>query len=161
MNRAHHRVIGVAALAAGFVIVAGVPSADAQVPGCDRAKTFLDERKTLVAAINGIDKKSGKMDARQACGAFGKLAKNGEDTVKWMEANKAWCQIPGPFIDNIKQDNERATEIRGKACDVATKQAAMEKKMREQQKQGAQGSMQQQLGGGGLTGELKIPKGAL
>lgn len=149
-----------AAALTGLIVAAGALPAQAQVPGCEKIKVLLDDRKSLVSAVHNLPKKEGKMNATAACGAFGKLTKNGDETIKWAEANRAWCQIPDQFIQGIKKDNERAGTIRGQACEVAAKQAAMEKKMREgAASAGPQGGGQ--FGGGGLTGEIRIPKGAL
>ena len=82
------------------------------------------------------------------------LVTNGTTAVKWLEANKDWCQIPDPVVENIKQDHARAVDLRGKACKAAAQQAAMEKKAKE-------GGSSGLLGGDGLTGSYRMPQGAL
>lgn len=142
-----------ATLAAGLVL-AGAAPAQAQSSSCEQGGKLLTERKNIIQQINKLGK---KLDASSACAAFGKLVNNGSAAVKWIEANKDWCSIPDTFLQGMKSDHEKATSLRTKACHAAAQQAAMQKKARQAQ-QGAGGGL---LGGPGLTGEYKIPQGAL
>ncbi|GGC67486.1 hypothetical protein GCM10010994_27610 [Chelatococcus reniformis] len=136
--------------------------AQAAAPGCEKIRGYLEERKNLVGRIQGMSKGGKKLDARKACGIFGQLANNGVTMIKWLESNKAWCQIPDQFIGGIKQDNVKAVTIRGQACKVAAQMETMEKRARQQAAQGGgAGGPSGPLGGPGLTGEIKIPQGAL
>ncbi len=143
---------------AGFAGLAGAAllcsMAPAQASPCQEVGTHLNERKSLVDAIQKLSGKNKKMDAKAACAAFGKLVTNGNVTIKSAELNKDWCQIPDQLIESIKADHEKITKIRGQACGAAAKQAELEKKAREGQAGGL-------LGGGGLEGSYKIPQGAL
>lgn len=146
---------------AGFTAVALAAAllplpAQAQSASCQELGTHLTERKSLVESIQKLGGGKGKpIDAKAACSAFGKLVANGTTTLKWAESNKDWCQIPDQFVEGIKTDHEKVTKIRGQACTAAAKQAEM-------QKNAAQGGGPQGLlGGEGLEGSFKIPKGAL
>jgi len=101
------------------------------------------------------------MDPKFACAAFGQLVTNGTGLMKWMNTNKDWCQVPETFANGIKADHERASTMRGKACQVAAQQVQMEKRARQQAGQGGQGQGNTLLGGGGLEGSYKMPQGAL
>ena len=79
------------------------------------------------------------------------LVTNGETGLKWIEANKDWCQIPDQFAQSFREDHDKMKKLRGEACKIAAKAAQMEKEARR-------GS---NPFGGGLTGEYKIPQGAL
>jgi hypothetical protein len=137
------------------MLVAAGP-ASAQV--CQEGAKLIQERQTIVQQLNKAGGKDKKLDPRMACGAFGKLLANGEQSLKWIETNKDWCQIPDQVADNLKQEHEKVKEIRGQACQAAAKIAQMEKQARQQQQK------QQQSNnpfGGGLTGQYKVPQGAL
>lgn len=145
--------LALAVLAAGFAVSAA-SSALAQSASCQEFGKTLEQRKGLVQKLQSLGSKNKKMDPKAACSMFGQLVANGDGAVKWLEANKDWCQIPDPFIENIKADHVRAQDLRGKACKAAAQQAAMEKKAKE-------GAGPALLGGGGLTGSYRMPQGAL
>lgn len=154
-------LVGLAALVG--MVLAG--PALAQSASCEQGGKLLSERKSIIAQINSHGK---KIDAKTACGIFGKLVTNGAATVKWVDANKDWCSIPDSFVEGMKGDHAKATDLRSKACSVVAKQAELEKKARQQAAKQAQsgggnggGGGGGLLGGPGLTGESKIPQGAL
>jgi hypothetical protein len=145
--------------AAGIFVIAPFAAAPAlaQSSGCQDAQKFLTERQSLIQQINKLGGKDKKIDPRRACSIMGKLVANGEVGVKWLDANKDWCQVPDQFATNFREDHDRSKDMRKQACEAAAQLTALEKKAREAQKQ-------QQSGNpfaGGLTGEYKIPKGAL
>jgi hypothetical protein len=144
-----------ALLATGALLVATAP-ASAQV--CQEGAKLIRERQTIVQQLNKAGGKDKKLDPRMACGAFGKLVANGEQSLKWLETNKDWCQIPDDVAQNLKQEHDKVKDIRTQACQAAAKFEQMQKQARQQQQQ-------QQQGGnpfaGGLTGQYKIPQGAL
>jgi len=146
---------GLAGLALAGLVGASGP-AQAQSSTCQQLGPQMLERKSLVEAIQKLSGKNKKMDAKEACAAFGKLAANGTAMLKWTEVNKDWCQVPDHFVEGIKNDHEKVMKIRGQACGVAAKQTELEKKARSGP--GAPGGL---LGGEGLEGTYKIPKGAL
>ncbi|WP_246505343.1 hypothetical protein [Microvirga antarctica] len=156
----HIRSSIAAALVAAGVLVAA--PAFAQSSDCQEAQKFLGERQSLIQQINklGGGGKKKTVDPRAACGIFTKLVNNGSAGVKWIAANKDWCQVPDQFATNFSDDHKRAVEMKGKACDAAAKMAQMEKQAREGAKSGGGGGGGL-LGGGGLTGTYSMPKGAL
>lgn len=145
-----------AGLAAASLLSAA-ETAFAQAAGCQDGQKFMTERKALSEQLQKAGGKDKKLDPRIACTLFGKLQTNGESGLKWIEANKDWCQIPDQFAQNFKTEHAKVKELHGQACKVAAQFTEMQKKARQQQ--------QQQRGsnpfGGGLTGEYSIPKGAL
>ena len=147
-------MLALAAMAALASSVAGSPGALAQASAnCGEIQRLLLQRKTLTEGLQ--TGKGRKIDAKVACTKFGQLVTNGQAVVKWVDANKDWCQIPDAFAQGIKADHARAMTIRGQACGVAAKQAQMEKQAREG------GGSSGLLGGGGLEGPTTLPKGAL
>jgi hypothetical protein len=153
------RITVIAALA---VVVAGTTGpALAQGTGCGDIQKTLAERKELVAKANASSntKKGSKMTAAEACGLFGKLVSNGSSGLKWIDANKEWCSIPESFAQGFKADHAKVTALRTKICSIASQQAVMEKRARQQAEAGGGGGGL--LGGPGLTGSYKVPQGAL
>jgi|tagenome__1003787_1003787.scaffolds.fasta_scaffold20630629_2 hypothetical protein len=148
-----------AGLAAAGLLAASGPAL-AQAAGCQDAQKFMTERKGLSEQLQKAAGKDKKLDPRMACTLFGKLQTNGETGMKWIEANKDWCQIPDQFAQNFKAEHDKIKELKGQACKAAAQFSEMEKKVRQQQQQ-----QQQQKGGnpfgGGLTGQYSVPKGAL
>lgn len=128
----------------------------AQASSCGDLQGLLLERKSIADSLSAGGKKK-QIDAKVACAAFNRLVQNGAKFMKWMDANKDWCQVPDSFVESIKADHGKAQSIRGKACTVAAKQMQMEK----QAKQGGGGGGSGLLGGGGLSGSTALPQGAL
>jgi len=152
----HIRPTFLAALAA-LGIFASAP-ASAQSSACQDGQKILLERQEIikqVTALTGGGKKK-QIDPRAACTVFGKLVTNGDAGLKWMTTNKDWCQVPDQVFENFQQDHKRAQTFKGQACGAAAKLAEMEKRAKQQAQQGAPGRI-----GGGLTGTLSVPKGAL
>lgn len=147
-------------LAAAIVLAAAFAAgpAFAQASNCQDAQKFLSERQSLIQQINklGGEGKNKQIDPRAACGVFTKLVNNGSTGVKWLESNKAWCQVPDQFAKSFEEDHKRAVDMKSKACNAAAKVAEMERQAKKAQQQG-----NGLLGGGGLTGSYTMPKGAL
>lgn len=152
--RSASRLIVVAVGAAGL-ITAAVPEAGAQSAICQNIQPMLTQRKEISGKLSAGAK--GKLDARVACSGFNQLVSNGQTLIKWVDANKDWCQIPEAFVGGIKADHEKAISIRARACKVAAQQTEMDKRAREGGGGGAGGL----LGGGGLAGQQVMPQGAL
>ncbi len=148
-------------LTAAFALVGVFAAAPAfaQSSDCQAAQKFLGERQNLIQQINklGGEGKKKQVDPRAACGIFTKLVANGDTGVKWLTANKDWCQVPEQFAQTFTEDHKRAVNMKGQACQAAAKIAQMEKQAKKQQEQQSNGL----LGGGGLTGSYTMPKGAL
>ncbi|WP_284119665.1 hypothetical protein, partial [Klebsiella pneumoniae] len=78
--------------------------ASAQVSGCEPLQKLLTTRQSMVAKITAAQKAKRKMTPQEACSTFGTLVNNGNETLKFANANKDWCQIPPSFIDGLKAD---------------------------------------------------------
>ncbi|WP_375458760.1 hypothetical protein [uncultured Enterovirga sp.] len=138
------------------VLAAG--EASAQASGCGDLQTHLGQRKVIAEKLSTAGKK--QIDARVACAGFNQLVQNGNTLLKWATANKDWCQIPDSFMQSIKLDHDKASQIRGKACTVAAKQTEMEKQAKNGGG-GQGGGASSLLGGNGLSGATQVPQGAL
>jgi adenine-specific DNA methylase len=144
---------------AGFFMSA---PASAQSSACQEGQKILQERQNLVQQINKLTSggKKKQIDPRSACTVFSKLVTNGNAGQKWMTDNKDWCQIPDQVVEGFTKDHQRSQEIKGQACQAAAKMAEMEKRAKQQAQKAQQGGIAGKMGGG-LTGTLSIPKGAL
>jgi adenine-specific DNA methylase len=145
---------------AGFFISA---PAFAQSSACQEGQKILQERQGLVQQINKLTAggKKKQIDPRAACSVFTKLVTNGNAGQKWMTENKDWCQIPDQVVEGFSKDHKQSESIKGQACQAAAKMAEMEKRAKQQAQQAQQGGGMGSKMGGGLTGTLSIPKGAL
>ena len=147
----------IVAMGAGSLLVAAVPEAVAQQSAsCQSIQPMLTQRKEISGRLSSGAK--GKLDARVACSGFNQLVSNGQTLIKWVDANKDWCQIPETFVGGIKADHEKAISIRARACKFAAQQTEMEKRAKEGGGGGGAGGL---LGGGGLAGQQAMPQGAL
>jgi hypothetical protein len=143
----------------GFFISA---PAFAQSSACQEGQKILQERQGLIQQINKLTEggKKKKLDPRAACSVFTKLVTNGNAGEKWMTDNKDWCQIPDQVVEGFAKDHKASQNIKGQACQAAAKMAEMEKRAKQQAQQAKQGGPGNKMGGG-LTGTLSVPKGAL
>ena len=144
-----------AALIGAGALTAAAPAL-AQSDSCADGQKFFMTTQTLTDQLNKTADRNKQLDPRAACPILTKMVANGEAGVKWLEGNKDWCQVPGQVAENFTQAVGKFKELRGKACEVARKIDAMETQAKEQSQRG--GGM---LGGSGLTGEFKVPQGAL
>ncbi len=125
---------------------------------CQAIQKTLEERKNLVARANAASTSKKKMTPQEACGLFGQLQANGNVGIKWITTNKEWCSIPDSFAEGFKADNAKVAGIRNKVCSMAAQYSKMEAQARENG--GAQGGGGL-LGGPGLSGNFRMPQGAL
>jgi len=146
--------LAAAGLSLGALVASGAPAL-AQAAGCQDIGKTLNERRTIVERLSGLSQKGKKVEPKVACQMFTSLVSNGTTVIKFLDANKDWCQIPDTFVEGMKKDHKRAQELRGTACNAAVKQAEFEKRAKE----GGGGSGL--LGGDGLTGSYRVPQGAL
>lgn len=143
---------------AGFIV--STP-AFAQVSGCQEGQKIIAERRSLSEQFAKLTQGGKKIDARSACSLFTKLTANGEVGQKWMTDNKDWCQIPDQALQDLSQAHKQVQKVKGEACQAAAKMAEMEKRAKQQAQQAQQGGGLKSKMGGGLTGTLSVPKGAL
>ena len=144
-----------AGLAAAGLVVSAAPAL-AQISGCEQGQKFLQTHETLSKKLNNLKDKNNKIDPVAACGLLAKLDDNADSMLKWMNTNKDWCQVPDQMIQSLKEGQANLSKAKGQPCKVAAQVRDMQKKAKQAQ--------QQQKGnpfGGGLTGEYKIPQGAL
>jgi hypothetical protein len=143
------RVGAVAATAVALAL-----AAPAAASTCAEFQKHRQERQSLIQQFQKLVGKDKKIQPKDACTVLTKITGNGSTALKWLEANKDWCQIPDQFVASFKTDHDNVQKLRGQAGGAAAKQAEMDKKARE----GGQSGL---LGGDGLEGSYRIPQGAL
>ncbi|MGL4324544.1 MAG: hypothetical protein ACRCTD_10955 [Beijerinckiaceae bacterium] len=141
--------------------------ASAQNDQCAEGAKLMQARQSMVQSITNRPKNR-KLNPIEACSKFGSLVSNGNQLIAWMEKSGAWCNVPDGIIANVKGDQEKAVNIRGQACGAAAKyrQAlAAHNRARAQAAQAArQGGGGGMLGGRGgdiVSGQMRVPSGAL
>ena len=139
--------------AAGAVAAMSAGPALAESSTCQEAQKFMSERASIVQGLNKNAGKDKKLDPRYACSAFGKLVSNGETGLKWFDANKEWCWVP----TRSWKTSRGARQGEGPARPGLRRRRKMEK-MQQQAKKAPQSG---NPFGGGLTGEYRIPQGAM
>ncbi|WP_375455214.1 hypothetical protein [uncultured Methylobacterium sp.] len=152
-----YRTFGWAAVLLAGSLVSST-AAFAQAAECSAIQTTLQARKDLVAKANSASNTKKKMTPQEACALFGRLQANGVEGIKWITANKEWCSIPDAFAEGFKADHTKVAGIRTKICGIAAQATKMEAQARTQAQNGGGGGL---LGGPGLTGQFKLPQGAL
>ena len=97
-------------------------AAEAAPASCQRDfGAFTEKRMKLIERINGYAKK--RPSATAACATFGELQSTDTALLKWMQANKDWCQLPDQNIADLEKAIEQTRKVRGQACTAAKKEA--------------------------------------
>ena len=147
-----------AALVLGAAALSTATPAAAQSSACEEGQKYFVERQKLLDQFNKTAIKDKKIDPIAACPILTKLANNSEAGVKWLEGNKDWCQVPDQLAAGFTKEFDNLKSTRKHACDVAAKIQTMQKQAQQRAQQSGPATP---FAGGGLTGEFKVPKGAL
>jgi hypothetical protein len=104
-----------------MALLAVTTGAEAMTASCQAEfEKFNTERQTEVDRINAFNKK--RPTARQACAVFNNLTGVESRMIKWMDANKDWCQIPETLIEQLKGAAGQTTKVRGQVCTAARRE---------------------------------------
>lgn len=148
--------LGLAALA----ITAAPAPALAQSAVCEEGRKLFVERQNIMQRINSWQKN--KVNPAVACRTLGQLQSNGTRTMKWLEVNKDWCQVPEEAVSALKNQQSQAESSRGTACKAAADYSKALAQAREQQKRAQQGGNAAFSGVDGFTDAPRpVPQGAL
>ncbi|ARN80886.1 hypothetical protein [Methylocystis bryophila] len=91
---------------------------------------MMQQRMAQIEKLNAIGKAGkGKIDPMAACPVAKALVASENQLLAFMTKNKDWCQIPDPYITQLKEAQGRDQMFAAKACEAA----ANFKKMQEQQ----------------------------
>ena len=140
----------IAAFLLGSVTLAGAQVA----PGCDDVRPILEERQKIITEIGSWKtNKSRQIDLATACVVGRRLVSNGDKLLGWLKDNKEWCSIPDQFVAGIQNDHKQSQAMRINVC-----RGNPRPNLRENQSVAGE---RNPLGAGGLSGQRKIPQGAL
>lgn len=115
---------------AAFVLLVG--SAAVQAGDCNADIAGLSaKRQSFIEKLNVLAKSAkGKLDPVASCPTLRGLVGAEGTLLKYLEANKAWCNVPDEAIGNLKQAAGKSQQFATQACNLATQ-------MKTQQKQAA------------------------
>lgn len=133
-----------AVLFSGILIAGAAQAADCNtdIAGLSQKRqSFIDKLNVLAKAAKG------KLDPVASCPQLRGLVKAEGELVKYLEANKNWCNVPDDAVNNLKATNVKSQGLASQACNFA----AQAKKQQEQAASGA----------GALAAEAKLPTGPL
>ncbi|MGL4495837.1 MAG: hypothetical protein ACRCXM_00780 [Beijerinckiaceae bacterium] len=150
---------------AAFSVLSLAPApAVAQSPECQEGGKLMQDRQSMIQSLQAATKGK-KLTPVTACSRFNGLVSNGQKLIVWLEKNGAWCNAPDSLLENVKADHQKSIGIRGQACGAAAKyrqMMAQAARARAQAARGGQGGGM--LGGGGgdiVSGQMRVPAGAL
>ena len=126
-----------ACAAAGVVtLLAGVFAAGAATAGDCNADiaALTQKRQTFIDRLNVLAKSSkGKLDPVASCPPLRGLVVAEGNLVKYLEANKDWCNVPDEAVNNLKGASTKSQAFATQACNIA----AQAKKQQQEQASGA------------------------
>lgn len=106
------------------------------------------KRQVFIDKLNVLAKKSkGKLDPVASCPTLRGLVKTEGDLLKYLQANKNWCNVPDDTVTNLKAADAKSQGFATQACNLASQ-------AKQQQKQAASGA------GLGVEAQ-KLPSGPL
>ena len=131
------------ALVTGFVDIAGATDCNSDISGLSQKRQVYIEKLNVLAKAS-----KGKLDPISSCPQLRGLVKTEGDLLRYLEANKNWCNVPDDTVSNLKAADAKSQAFATQACNLAT-QVAKQK--------------QQAASGGGALGleAQKLPTGPL
>ena len=125
------RAAVLAAVALGSVAAVALPAATAFAGDCNADIAGLSQkRQAYIEQLNALSKKSkGKLDPVASCPALRGLVSTEGNLLKYLEANKNWCNVPDDVVASLKTADVKSQQFATQACNFA----AQAKKAQEQQ----------------------------
>ncbi len=78
------------------------------------------KRQTFVDKLNVLAKSSkGKLDPVASCPVLRGLVKAEGELLKYLEANKNWCNVPDDAVNNLKAADAKSAAFATQACNFA------------------------------------------
>lgn len=138
-----------AASAGAALLAAGLAVTPALAGDCNTDIGALSQkRQVFINKLNDLAKQSkGKLDPVASCPVLRSLVVSEGALIKYLDANKNWCNVPDDTVANLKAADVKSQGFATKACEIAAQ-------AKQQQKQASTG--------GGLGVEApKLPAGPL
>lgn len=114
------------------LLMAGMASQSALAGDCNADIAGLSaKRQGFIDKLNVLAKAAkGKLDPIASCPTLRGLVGAEGSLVKYLEANKAWCNVPDEAVGNLKQAAAKSQQFASQACTLAAQ-------VKQQQKQAA------------------------
>ena len=109
-----------------------------------KRQSFIDKLNVLAKAAKG------KLDPVASCPTLRGLVSTEGNLLKYLEANKNWCNVPDDTVANLKGANTKSISFATQACNLA-------EQAKKQQQQAASGAGAANLG----IETQKLPTGPL
>lgn len=144
------RSAGVAPRATLAAVLVSMLAGPALAGDCNSDVAGLSQkRQVFIDKLNVLAKSTkGKLDPIASCPTLRGLVKAEGDLLKYLEANKNWCNVPDDAVSNLKAADAKSQAFATQACNLAVQV----KKQKEQQA-ASNASM--------LAQEQKLPAGPL
>ena len=117
------------------IVTAGLLAGTAAFAGdCNTDIAGLSaKRQSFIEKLNVLAKASkGKLDPIASCPTLRGLVATEGNLLKYLEANKNWCNVPDDTVANLKGANAKSITFATQACNFA-------EQAKKQQKQAASG----------------------
>ena len=125
-------MVGCVSRAAMIAAVVLTGAGAAQAGDCNADIGGLSaKRQSFIEKLNVLAKSAkGKLDPVASCPTLRGLVGAEGALLKYLEANKAWCNVPDEAVGNLKQAAGKSQQFATQACNLATQ-------VKQQQKQAA------------------------
>ena len=92
--------------------------------------SLTQKRQTVIDKLNVLAKSSkGKLDPVASCPVLQTLVKAEGELLKYLVANKNWCNVPDEAVNNLQAASSKSQTFATQACNFAVQA----KKAKEQQ----------------------------
>lgn len=111
---------------ASVLLVAATITADlAQAGDCNTDIAGLSQkRQVFIDKLNVLAKAAkGKLDPVASCPTLRGLVKTEGDLLKYLQANKNWCNVPEDTVANLQAADAKSQSFATQACNLATQVA--------------------------------------
>ena len=108
------------------VFVAATMTADlARAGDCNADIAGLSQkRQVFIEKLNVLAKAAkGKLDPVASCPTLRGLVKTEGDLLKYLQANKNWCNVPEDTVSSLQAADAKSQSFATQACNLATQVA--------------------------------------
>lgn len=115
-----------------MLLTGGIATGPAFAGDCNADIAGLSaKRQGFIDKLNVLAKSAkGKLDPIASCPTLRGLVGAESALVKYLEANKNWCNVPDDAVGNLKQAAAKSQQFQTQACNLA-------EQVKQQQKQAA------------------------
>ncbi|MCX8254451.1 hypothetical protein RHAL1_00009 [Beijerinckiaceae bacterium RH AL1] len=118
------------AIAGAAVLAFGLLAAGAAKAGDCNADigNLSQKRQVFIDKLNVLAKSSkGKLDPVASCPVLRSLVTSEGALIKYLDANKNWCNVPDETVANLKAADAKSQTFAAQACKIAAMAAEQKK----------------------------------